>query len=147
MTGQDPITMAALISAPPGRVWAALTAPALMARWMADEPVAVTADWRAGGAITIGGTLHGMAFENRGVIEVFEPATAFQYAYWSSLSAARLADRPQNRTRVRFDLAAAEGGTSLALTLRDFPEPSIRPHAQLYWGPTLNILKRVAEEG
>ena len=51
----------------------------------------------------------------------------------------------ENHTLVRFALASADQGTQLTLTLSDFAEPAIRPHANLYWGPTLQILKAVCE--
>ncbi|WP_246707376.1 hypothetical protein [Mesorhizobium sp. NZP2077] len=56
------------------------------------------------------------------------------YSYWSTLSASRLADAPENHTLFSFALAPADGGTLLTLTLSDFAEPAIRPHADLYWG-------------
>jgi len=78
-------------------------------------------------------------------VRAFEPERLFAYSYWSTLSASRLADVPENHTLVRFALAPANGGTLLTLTLSDFAEPAIRPHANLYWGPTLQILKAACE--
>jgi uncharacterized protein YndB with AHSA1/START domain len=140
-----PIVKQLRIAAPPSLVWRVLTVPVQIAAWMSDEALAVTADWRAGGAITLQGVLHGLPFENRGTITGFVPERLFEYRYWSSLSAARLTDLPQHRTTVRFELAPVPAGTALTLRLSDFREPSIRPHADMYWGPTLQIIKRHAE--
>lgn len=140
-----PVVKTIAIAAPPDAVWRVLTWPALIVRWMSDEPLVVEADWRAGGAIRFSGVLHGLDFENRGAITAFDPPHVFEYAYWSTLSASRLAETEANRTRVRFALAPEAGGSLLTLALRDFPEPSIRPHAELYWGVTLGIIRDVAE--
>lgn len=89
--------------------------------------------------------LHGLPFENHGTIRAFEPEKSFAYGYWSTLSASRLADSAENHTVVSFGLVPVEEGTLLSLTLSDFAEPAIRPHANLYWGPTLQILKALCE--
>lgn len=139
------IVKSVAIDAAPAKVWLMLTTPAMISQWMSDEELAVTLEGRAGGAIVIRGLLHGMPFENHGIVRAFEPERAFAYGYWSTLSAARLADAPENHTMVSFALAPVQEGTLLTLTLSDFAEPSIRPHANLYWGPTLQILKALCE--
>ncbi|MBE1710836.1 MULTISPECIES: SRPBCC family protein [Mesorhizobium] len=148
MTGSPdsaPIVKTVAIDAAPAEVWHMLTTPAMIPQWMSDEELTVSLEGHAGGAVVIRGLLHGMAFENRGIVRAFQPERVFSYSYWSTLSASRLADVPENHTRVSFALAAANGGTLLTLTLSDFAEPAIRPHANLYWGPTLQILKAVCE--
>ncbi|BCG79188.1 SRPBCC family protein [Mesorhizobium sp. 113-3-3] len=140
-----PIVKSIAIATAPAKVWRVLTTPAMIPQWMSDEELTVSLEGHAGGAIVIRGMLHGMAFENHGTIRAFEPEKSFAYSYWSTLSASRLADAPENHTLVSFALAPADGGTLLTLTLSDFAEPAIRPHANLYWGPTLQILKAVCE--
>jgi uncharacterized protein YndB with AHSA1/START domain len=141
----DVLHLAIQVEAPPAAVWRALTEPALIGDWMSDTPVAVTSDWRAGAAIRFSGCFHGMAFEHRGEILAWEPGAVFAYDYWSTLSAERLAETPENRTRLRFDLTPGADGTRLALTCHGFAEPSIRPHLQLYWSATLPLVKAAAE--
>ncbi|MGX7873903.1 SRPBCC domain-containing protein [Mesorhizobium sp. ORM6] len=140
-----PIIEAIAIAAEPARVWRVLTTPPMIGQWMSDEELTVSLLGHAGGAIVMRGLLHGMPFENHGTVRAFEPERLFAYSYWSTLSASRLADAPENHTVVDFALAPVDGGTLLTLTLSDFAEPSIRPHANLYWGPTLRILKAVCE--
>jgi uncharacterized protein YndB with AHSA1/START domain len=140
-----PITKAVVIAAAPVRVWRVLTTPAMIPQWMSDEDLTVSLQGHVGGAIVIRGLLHGLPFENHGTIRAFEPEKSFAYDYWSTLSASRLADTPENHTVVSFGLVPAEEGTLLSLTLSDFAEPAIRPHANLYWGPTLQILKALCE--
>jgi uncharacterized protein YndB with AHSA1/START domain len=133
------------VAAAPAKVWRVLTEPALIARWMTDELLTVEADWRPGGRIRFAGRLHGQAFENRGRIIAFSPPTLFEYAFWSTLSATRLAETAENLSRVRFLVEPEAAGARLTLTLRDFPEPSMRPHAALFWGATIGIIRDVAE--
>ena len=140
-----PIIKTVVIAAAPARVWQVLTTPGMIPQWMSDEELTVSLQDRVGGEIVIRGLLHGMPFENRGTIRAFAPESSFAYGYWSTLSASRLSDAPENHTVVSFELSPADGGTLLTLTLSDFAEPSIRPHADLYWGPTLHILKAVCE--
>jgi uncharacterized protein YndB with AHSA1/START domain len=140
-----PIIKTVVIAATPAKIWQVLTTPAMIPQWMSDEELTVSLQGQAGGAIVMRGLLHGMPFENHGIIRAFEPGRSFAYSYWSTLSAPRLADVPENHTVLSFDLAPADGGTLLTLTLSDFAEPAIRPHANLYWGPTLQILKAVCE--
>lgn len=140
-----PIVKSIAIAAEPAEVWRVLTTPLMIVQWMSDEELTVSLQGHAGGAIVIGGLLHGMPFENHGTVRAFEPGRLFTYSYWSTLSVSRLADAPENHTVVSFALAPAVGGTLLTLTLSEFAEPAIRPHANLYWGPTLRILKAVCE--
>ena len=140
-----PIVKSIAIATAPAKVWRVLTTPAMIPQWMSDEELTVSLEGHAGGAIVIRGLLHGMPFENHGTVRAFEPERLFSYSYWSTLSASRLADVPENHTLVRFALAPADQGTLLTLPLCDFAEPAIRPPANLYWGPTLQILKAVCE--
>jgi hypothetical protein len=45
---------------------------------------------------------------------------------------------------VRFELSPVDAGTLLTITLSDFAEPSMYPHANLYWTGTLEVIKSVA---
>ena len=152
MTVTQPSTAAIVrhidVDAPIAGVWRALTDPALMPQWMCEEgdTMEVLADARAGGAFALRGTLHGMAFENHGTVRSFEAERVFEYDYWSTLSAARLADAPENYSAVRFELTPLDAGTRLTLTLTRFADDSIYRHAGLYWGGTLPILKRFCEQ-
>jgi len=134
------------VNARPSQIWAALTNPDSLARWMHDSDLTVVSDWRAGGAIVFRGNLHGIDFENKGTIRRFEPEKAFAYDYWSTLSASKLPDAPENYTTVSFRLTPTEAGTSVELTLSDFPDASVYHHAKLYWGVTLDVLKAFCEE-
>ena len=141
----SPIVKSITIAAPLSEVWRCVTEPNMMQDWMSDEAIEITLGHQAGSPIVIRGLLHGLPFENRGTVLRFEPEQVFAYDYWSTLSRSRLADLPENRTTVRFDLSPGQDATLLAVTLSNFAEPSIGPHASLYWGGTLPILKAAVE--
>jgi uncharacterized protein YndB with AHSA1/START domain len=125
-------------------VWFVLTTPEMIERWMSDEPLTVISEWRIGAPIVMRGILHGLEFENHGTIQSFEAEKVFQYNYWSTLSISRLADSPENYSSVRFELLPVDAGTLLTITLSDFAEPSMAPHANLYWSGTLEVIKAFA---
>lgn len=133
------------IAAPTAIVWAALTDPDLMARWMLDSRIEVHSGRRVGSPIVIRGDLHGIPFENRGTILAFEPGRVFQYDYWSTLSFPVIPDAPENYSTVRFELHPIEAGTRLALTLGRFVDDSVPRHARLYWTGTLPTLREFCE--
>ena len=145
MAANDPFEQSVLISAHRHRVWRELTDPDRMSKWTSDEAMTVTLDARVGGRLLMHGTMHGRPFENRAVVTVFDAPQTFEYRYWSTLSSGRLADAPENYSTVRFSLREDTDGATLQVTLKDFPEPSMRPHSIFYWNTTLNIIKRHAE--
>ncbi len=148
MTGpQDEINLFVTIKAPIRIVWEALTRPDVIGLWISDEPVEIVSDWRVNAPITFRGAFHGMAFENHGQIEIFEPKRIFQYAFWSNLSASVLEDRPENHAMVRFALTQDAVDVRLDLTLGQFAHESIGPHLALYWGGTLPLIREVCEKG
>ncbi|MGN8070890.1 SRPBCC domain-containing protein [Mucilaginibacter sp. SG564] len=138
------IIKTAVIHAPVTKVWTALTDQELIKQWMIDTELQVVTDWQTGNPIIFKGSLHWINFENKGTILQFETAKAFQYNYWSTLSG--LPDVPENYTIVGFVLNPAEGGTTLTLTLSNFPNKVIYKHLDFYWTVTLDILKKLCEQ-
>jgi uncharacterized protein YndB with AHSA1/START domain len=132
-----------LVNTPAPNVWAALTQPELIAKWMLDTPVEILTEWREGGNILQRGDLHGLAFENRGKIVQFEPLKALEYTHWSTLSI--ISDVPENYSIVRFDLQETENRTLLILTIRNLLTFEIFKHMEFYWKTALHMLKEVAE--
>jgi uncharacterized protein YndB with AHSA1/START domain len=139
------ISKALMIKARPARVWFVLTTPDLMQRWMSNDELTIHSEWRVGSPICMQGTLHGVAFENRGTIHQFEPEKVFEYDYWSTLLRSRVVDSPENYSVVRVELAATSGGTLLTLALSNIVDVSIYQHANFYWTSALQVLKTVCE--
>jgi uncharacterized protein YndB with AHSA1/START domain len=133
-----------VIDAAPAVVWRALTEPTLMRRWMGEPEmqIEIDTDWTVGGPFVVRG-FHHVRFEGRGTVRTFEPERALEYTQLSSVS--RLPDVPESYSVITFALAPQGAGTSLTLTLRDFPTHTIYKHLDFYWRTTLEILKQFVE--
>jgi len=132
------------IDAPASKVWDTLTNPELMKQWMAETDIDILTDWKVGHPFVIRGNLHGINFENTGIVLQFEPEKVLQYSHLSSLS--RLPTSPESFSVIEFRLAPIEHQTTLTLTLSHFPTESIYKHLAFYWNVTLEVLKRLIEK-
>ena len=138
--GQD-FNKTTLINAPIKKVWAALTSPELMQHWMLpEEEIEVLSDWRLGAPFIIRGNMHGISFENRGIVLQFEKEKELSYSHLSSLSG--LSDEPANYTIITFRLLLEENHTRLSLQLHNFPTEAIYRHLIFYWRVTLELLHK-----
>ena len=131
------------IHAAVSRVWEVLTTPEFMKKWMFDADLEVITDWKIGNPFVIRGDLHGLPFENTGVVLQFEPERILRYTHLSSVS--RLKKVPENFTLIEFQLAPVERETDLTITLSNFPTETIYKHLAYYWTVTLEIIKKMAE--
>ena len=68
----DKVELSIDIDADADTVWAALTDPTLIKRYMMGAAVAT--DWQVGHPITWSGNYQGKAYEDKGVVQVVEPA-------------------------------------------------------------------------
>lgn len=124
-------------------IWATLTQPELIAKWMLDTPVEILTEWREGGTLLERGDLHGLVFENRGKVLRFDQPKTLEYTHWSTLSI--VADIPENYSIIRFDLQETGNQTLLTLTIRNLLTFEIFKHMEFYWKTALHLLKEVAE--
>ncbi|WP_164725499.1 SRPBCC family protein [Burkholderia cenocepacia] len=140
----EPVERTLFVGAPVEILAMSFTEPSRMAEWMGDDtmPVSVEHDGRAGGLIVVRGRQHG-AFENRGRIVRWDPPRRFSWTHLSTLS--NLPDEPASYTTLDFALEPARGGTMLSFTMRGFPTLVVRKHLVLYWGVTLDVIRRHAE--
>jgi uncharacterized protein YndB with AHSA1/START domain len=141
---QGVINKTVTINAPVSTVWDSLTNPDLIKRWMSDTAIHVISDWKTGSPIIFRGNLHWIDFENRGVIQAFEPGKTFQYTSWSSLS--ELPDSPENYSVFRFELTPVEDKTMVQLTISRFATEIIYKHLNFYWTVALELLKKACEQ-
>lgn len=132
------------VRAAPQRVWAVLTEPAWMTRWMGEPEMQVEVEttWTVGGPIRIRGHHHAR-FENRGLVLDFAPQERLRYSHVSSLS--RLPDVPESYSVFDFRIAPSADGVLLKLTVSGFPTESIYRHLAFYWRGTLALIKRTCE--
>ncbi|MBI3258605.1 MAG: SRPBCC domain-containing protein [Ignavibacteriae bacterium] len=133
-----------IINSLPSLVWKVLTDPTLMKQWMGEPEMNlnIQTDWTVNSPIVIFG-FHHVKFENKGVVLEFEPNMKLTYTHLSSIS--RLADKPENYTIFEFTLTPLGDGTSLTLTISNFPTESIFKHNDFYWRATMEIIKKLVE--
>lgn len=143
MSTGEVIRKSVLVHAPAGKVWEVLTDTRLMPQWMSDAPMAISTDWIIGHAIRTRGDLHGLPYENKGIILDVQPRLLLRYSHWSSLS--EIADQPEHYATIAFQLQEEHGNTLLTLTHSHFPLRSIYEHSNFYWNSALGALKRIAE--
>ena len=143
MRYDKPIHLEILINTSAKNIWAVLTQPALIGKWMLDTPVEILTEWREGGTLLERGDLHGLAFENRGLIRRFDPPNALEYTHWSTLSV--VPDLPENYSILHFDLQETANQTLLTLTIGNLLTFEILKHMEFYWKTALHLLKEVAE--
>jgi uncharacterized protein YndB with AHSA1/START domain len=138
------ISETVLIAASPEQVWHTLTDQTAMLRWMGDKELDIRVEvvWEEGQAIKISG-FHHERFENTGTVLKVEEPYLLSYTQLSSVS--NLPDIPESYNIFTFTLKPTSLGTELNLTIRQFPTETIFFHLQLYWKPTLMVIKRVLE--
>jgi uncharacterized protein YndB with AHSA1/START domain len=132
-----------LISAPTYAVWDTLTLPPFIQQWTYDAPIEIQTNWKVGSTITISGDLHEIPFSNSGTILAFDPDTKLSYSFLSSLS--NLPDTDESHCILEFNLTHKDNQTILDLTISNFPDEVIRKHLELYWIPTLELIRQQTE--
>ncbi len=137
------IKKAIAINVIPSQLWASLTSPQLMQKWMDEHKIEVITDWKIGAPIVIRSPAHWFPFENKGTILAFEINRLLSYSHLSSLS--HLPDVPSSYTGISFTLEPFGSQTILTLEINNFPTESIYKHFEFYWSVTLGILKQTAE--
>jgi len=137
------LTKQALINAPTPKVWSTLANPEQIKLWMLDTEVEIISDWKVGRSIVFRGDLHGLAFENKGVILQYMPDQILEYTFWSTLS--ELPDAAENYSVIRFVLTELGNQTLVTLTLSNLINYIILKHHEFYWGVTLNEIKKLIE--
>ena len=139
----DVLRKTVVISAPVYAVWDTLTIPLFIQQWTYDTPVEIQTDWKVGSAIITSGDLHGTPFSNSGKVLAFDPGSELCYSFLSSLS--NLPNTDESHCILRFNLKHEDNQTRLDLVISNFPDEVIRKHLELYWDPTLTLIKQQTE--
>jgi len=131
-----------VINGPAARVWQALTRPEMVKQYLFGTEM--TADWRAGGAITYRGQWQGKAYEDKGSVVEIKPEKRLQSTYFSALSG--LEDKPENYSTVTYELAEAQGRTTLTVTQDNNPSQESAEHSAKNRALVLDGLKKLLEK-
>jgi uncharacterized protein YndB with AHSA1/START domain len=130
------------IEALPDRVWAALTEPDLVRRYMHGTNLETS--WTVGEPISWSGEWKGQPYVDKGTVLEVNPVQHLRYTHWSPMGGSP--DLPENYHTVSFDLAADRAGTRLSLTQDNNPsQAEADAMAENNWGPMLDGLKTTAE--
>lgn len=124
-------------------VWEMLTSPEKIGQWMMDSPVQIASRWEVGSPLVFTGDLHGIPFENKGVILQLEPEKLLAYTHWSSLS--ERPDEPEQYGIITFRLTSTVAGTVLDFTQTNTGKYTTDRHVNYYWGTVLVLIKRLCE--
>lgn len=125
------------LPAPPARVWAALTDPAMIKQYMFGAEL--SGDWVAGGAVTYRGEWDGTPFQDKGDILEFDPPRLLKVNYFSAMSGQP--DTPENRQLITYALTPTSAGTRLTVSQAGNPSQDAATAAEGNWAMTLETLK------
>lgn len=135
-------TAAVDVDATPGRVWAALTDPTEIEKYMMGSQVET--DWQVGSPIVWKGEYQGRRYEDKGEILGFEPGRRLAMTHFSPLSGAE--DRPENYHHVVFELEDRIDKTHVSLRQDGNSSTEEAEHSSRNWQMMLEGLKNVVEK-
>jgi len=129
------------VDASPERVWAALTDPAIIRRYMFGSTV--TSDWKVGSTITYAGEYEGKKYEDHGEILEIRVPELLRSTHFSPLSGKP--DVPENYHTLTYTLRADGDRTRLELSQDNNASAEEAEHSAGNWKQMLEALKSVVE--
>jgi uncharacterized protein YndB with AHSA1/START domain len=139
----DHVAKAAItIRAEVEKVWDALTNPALITQYLFGT--VAHSEWKKGSPITYKGVWEGKAYEDKGVILDIVPNTRLVSTYWSSMSGKP--DTPDQYNTVTWEIAHANGETTLRVTQDNNPTQESADHSASNWASVLKSVKALLEK-
>lgn len=131
------------ISAPPARVWSALTDPTQIKRYMFGSQVET--NWKPGSAIVWKGEYQGRAYEDKGQIVAIEPQRRLVLTHFSPMSGQP--DVPENYHTLTYVLEPRDEGTQVSLSQDNNASEEEAAHSRENWAAMLSALKELIEVG
>jgi uncharacterized protein YndB with AHSA1/START domain len=133
------------IHAPVATIWEILTDPERIQLWLSEDgPAKVRSDWKIGSSLYFYGDWHGVNYQDKSTILIFEPEKRFQYNYLGHFSG--LSNTPENYAILDFQLAKDGENTILTFHATNLLTWEIFGHANLYWRVTLEVIRKMAEK-
>lgn len=131
------------IAAEPSQVWAALTDPRQIERYLFGARVET--EWREGGPITWTGTYEGRPYTDTGEVVEVKPGRRLTVTHFSPLSGQE--DRPENYHTLTYELDQRADGTHVSLSQDNNASEDEAEHSRSNWQLMLTGLKEVVERG
>ena len=131
------------ISASPAQVWAALTDPRQIKKWMLGADV--ESDWTRGSPIVWRGEYGDSAYEDKGQIVEVDPPHHLRMTHFSPLGGQE--DVPANYHNVSYDLEERGDRTYVTLRQDNNASEDEAEHSAANWNLMLRSLKEVVERG
>jgi uncharacterized protein YndB with AHSA1/START domain len=130
------------ILAPAGKVWLALTNPALVKQWQYSSDLLTT--WEVGTSIVFRNEWNGQGFEQKGTVLEFTPTSRLKYSLF--FPGPDLQDIPENRFLMTYELTECDVATTLLVRQED-PRPSLPGESSTGDGgpDVLSFLKELVE--
>jgi uncharacterized protein YndB with AHSA1/START domain len=135
-------TAAVTVDAPPAEVWEALITPATIKQYMFGTET--VSEWKEGRPIVWKGEYEGKAYEDKGVILVFEPERVLSYSHYSPLSGQP--DVPESYHTVTIELTEHDASTDLKLSQDNNSSEEARDHTAQFWQDMLERIKKLVEK-
>lgn len=131
------------ISASPAQVWAALTDPEQIEKFMFGSRVET--DWQVGSPIVWKGEWEGKAYEDKGEIVEIEPERRLVVTHYSPLGGQP--DVPENYHRLIYELENRGTSTHVSLSQDNNATEAAAEHSRGMWEMLLSNLKETVERG
>lgn len=130
-----------IVAAPPERVWAALTEPDHVRKYLMGTALAT--DWKPGSPITWSGEWEGKPYTDKGEVIEVEEGRRLTYTHFSPLTGAE--DSPENYHTLWWTLEEVSGGTQVVLNQDNNSSEEEAAHNGETWQQVMASLKKVAE--
>lgn len=131
------------ISASPAQVWAALTDPRQIKKWMFGADV--ESDWTPGSPIVWRGEYEDTTYEDKGEVVEVDPPHHLRMTHFSPMSGQE--DVPANYHNVSYDLEERVDRTFVTLRQDNNGSEDEAEHSAANWTLMLKSLKEVVERG
>jgi uncharacterized protein YndB with AHSA1/START domain len=122
-------------------VWRALTDADKIVQWMGGTRVEST--WEPGADITLVSKLNNKIYRDRGTVLAIEHGKLLKYSHWTGLSG--IADVPENRTVISFELDRRGEKTGLVVRHERFHSLDAYKHSAFFWGVALVQVQKLLE--
>jgi uncharacterized protein YndB with AHSA1/START domain len=134
-------TASTTIHAPASKVWAAITKPELIKKYLFDTDV--VSDWKVGSPIVYKGEWQGKPFEDKGRILEMVPEKLLVSTHWSPLSG--VPDLPENYHKVTYRLSENDGNTEVTILQDHNASEEEKTHSEDNWKAVLDGMKKLLE--